>query len=418
MSAQLTKKLLLFIFLISIIPLSAQWSCPSKLGAHLKPFCKKFPVEWAVEVTVGQGWMNDRSVRNAMIFAGFNYSFKKSTFYLEGGNKAWYNSLDAPENLKGPFQNTKPGLRELFYKYGNKNKSLIAGLHSMKIDDYFLVNERGVGLSYRQKMGNFKFNAGLATVGKDFSRQGSFCSVFFLYNVVKDRDLAHLGNRPGQTNFGAMVLTWTPPEKKKGGDEFSSTDEFESESEPEKKLIKEAGAVYYQEFGSWVKEMPIYFGGFTTLNIHGFEFQIEALGHLKTDNNAIVYNPKINRTWTWDSGSQTLFTLGYIGKYDLNTDAKVFPLFSNLFAGEVLRLDAVDMPFMQMAARHNFPKIRVQLKAQVVGQFENQHFREYDFSIGKTLYKNFKLTGMFSRIEADMLDEIYYMARFELRFTF
>lgn len=419
MNVRSNKILAIAVFLFIGLSASAQWTCRSKLGANLKPLKKDFPLLWASEVTWGEGMMNDRHIRNAMFFVGADYTIKKKhKFYLEGGIKSWYNSLGSPEDLKQPFFKTKPGLREAFYRHKQKNMNFILGLHSMKLDDYFLVNERGIGISYRHNIDNYKLNVGIATVGKDFSRFGSFCSVHYLYNLIRDRDLAYLGNEPFQTNFGAFILTWTPP-KKSSGSEFESDDEFgEFDEEPKKEILKEAGVIYYQEFGEWIEDIPVYYGAFGKLELLGMELRLEALNHTKVDNDAVIYHAKLSRMLTWDSGSRTIFAAGYFGKYDIDENAKVFPSYSNLFAGEVLRMDVVDMPLIQVSAKHNFPKYKIHFKGQMVTQFEGEDFREYNFAFGKTFKKHFKLTFMFSRIEANPLNEIFYMGRGELRITF
>ncbi|MBN2681660.1 MAG: hypothetical protein JXR58_04075 [Bacteroidales bacterium] len=423
MIAKLAKYFLLILFISTSFVSFSQWTCRSKLGASLKPIIKDKPLLWAAEVTLGEGFMNDREIRNAMVFLGFDYSFKKSQFYIEGGFKSWYNSLGAPENLKTPFQQSKPGAREVFYRFRDKKNDLIIGLHSMKIDDYFLVNERGMGLSYRKTKDDWKYNFSLATVGKDFSRFGTFCSVHYLYNLLKDRNLAYLGNKPGQTNFASFIVSWNPSGKKKSkavsDDGFEEFSEFESDDETKPKFnpLKQLGYLVYGEFGSWIDTMPFYTGVFSKLEFFGVELKIEALIHIKENNNALVINPSIQKTKEWDNGSRTLFSLGYFNKIDIDKNAFVFPSFSNLFAGEALRMDVVDLPLIQMAGRHNFPKYKTQIKAQLVKQFADTDFQEIDMSVGKTFGKHTKLTLMFSRITAKQLLEIFYLGRLELRIT-
>jgi len=156
------------------------------MGAHLKPFKKDFPLLWSAEITFGHGYMtDDRLITNAMMFASLDYSWGKHQIYFEGGTKAWRNTFKGPGEYAGEthgpggfFQKQRFGIRDIFYK--NKENSIIVGFQQFTLGDYFLVNERALGLSYRNTFGNWEINVNGGSVLKDFSRFGTFCSVNYL----------------------------------------------------------------------------------------------------------------------------------------------------------------------------------------------------------------------------------------------
>lgn len=419
MSAAIKFNLILACFLATTVPVTAQWECRSKLGAHLKPLIKDFPLLWAVEQTSGAGWMNDRHIRNIMLFAGLDYSFNKNQIYFEGGSKGWYNSLKGPdsyldEHKRKIFQQQRFGIREGFYRYNNKTAMITAGFHSMTFGDYFLVNERGLGISYIQELKNFKLFITGASVLKDFSRYGSFCSVQYEYNLLKDRNLAYIGEKIGETNFAGFVVRWSPEKKKSGSEEFN---EF---STPDKeKILKEAGLVFYNEFGTGIDTMQTDYGIMSHWNFPGKLFlESEVLHQYKPNNQTLIYHLNLSRQFNLGKKGQAEFSLAYYGDYQIKGGSMSYSSFSNLFIGEVMRMDIMDLPLYQFSAKYQIPKWKTQIKFQSAQQFTDQNISEYDIAVGKTFFNHAKLTMMLCRMDAETLEEIFYMFRTELRITF
>lgn len=407
-----------------------QWVCRSKLGAHLKPIKKDFPLLWAAEVTLGHGYMSDdRAITNAMIFATLDYSWKKNQIYIEGGTKAWRNTFKGPADYNnqnkggsGPgnfFQKQRFGIRDVFYRYKKEESTIIVGFQQFTLGDYFLVNERALGLSYKNTFGNWDVNVNGASVLKDFSRFGTFCSVNYLYNTIRDRVYPVLGENIGETNFAAVVATYTPKEKedKGGGDEFSEFNEFSSE--PKNKIFKNASLIAYTEFGTLIPDIRYYFG---VNSLFEFPFKLklkaEVLNQTIINNNAIIYYLNLSRQFNFGSKGQTFINLKYYGKYNIDENAMAYASFSNLFIGEVMRMDMMDMPLYQAALKHRVPKWKAQIKIQATQQFNYQHISELNIAIGKTFFHRAKLTIMGSRMNADNLDKTLYMIRAEMRVTF
>jgi len=419
---------ILFIIALFIsISSYGQWTCRSKMGAHLKPFKKDFPLLWSAEITFGHGYMtDDRLITNAMMFASFDYSWKKHQIYFEGGTKAWRNTFkglgEYDGETHGPggfFQKQRFGIRDVFYKYKNKENSIIVGFQQFTLGDYFLVNERALGLSYKNTFGNWEINVNGGSVLKDFSRFGTFCSVNYLYNTIRDRYYPVLGESIGETNFAGVVALWTPKEKKEENtnDEFSEFSEFSDK--PKDKIFKNIGLIAYTEFGTLIPNMRYHFGLNSLFQFpYKIKLKAEVVNQTIIDNNALIYYLNLSKTFNFGSKGQSLIDLRYYGKINIDNNAMGYSSFSNLFIGEVMRMDMMDMPLYQLAFKHRVPKWKAQIKLQATQQFNYQNISEYDISIGKTFFHHAKFTIIGSRMNADDLDTVLYMIRGELRITF
>ena len=457
--------------------LYSQWTCRSKISNHLKPFKKEFPLKWALESTLGHGYMNDREISNYLIFGALDFSFGNHQFYFEGGMKGWRNTLH--QKNKSFFNKKYPGIREGFYKYYNTHNTLTIGFQQFLAGDYFLVRERALGASYKIKLGRIDIDASVASVLKDYSRFGSFCSVHYLYNVVRDRHYPYVGENFGDSNFSSFVIKYTPSKAKlekrssknkvedefedfdeggtedefedfdeggtedefeefeEGGDddefedfENDASDEFEDfEDSPKNhksvladyiknRLLYETGIILYKEFGYGIDDSRIYIGAFAEFSLP-FKLSLKSeLIHQEIESQrALIYHLKLSKSYKWKKGNRTSFALAYYGKLNIDDNAKARMLFSNLFIGEVMRLDVYDMPLFQVSAKHNFPKIRLHIKLQVVKQINDDKISEINIAIGKSLYKNIKLTSMFSKMDSNSLNDSFYMGRLELRIT-
>ena len=138
------------------------------------------------------------------------------------------------------------------------------------------------------------------------------------------------------------------------------------------------------------------------------------------DNNTLVYIGKLGKNQSWNNGSLTKISGAYIGKYNIDDNAIFQPLFSNLFLGEVVRMDAPNFPLWQAAIKHHFPnKMKFHVALKAVGELENAKTNEQDIEFGFLAFKNhLKTTLIGSRITSGVFSNDVYMARVELRLAF
>jgi len=350
------------LFFLAIILLSfpslakAQWECPSRLGGSLKPFGSS-NLMWAGELTTSGGFIGSEGIANAMLFGGLDYSVNHNTFYIEGSVKSWYRWSDN----RGNNNSAKAGLREAFYKYSNDNQELVLGLQSTRSDDYFMINERMIGANYRLSIGNIDFNLLGGSVLKEFARNGTFCTLGYLYNIIPARNRAILGKDFGQTNLSMLSATWRPG--KNSGDEFSSNDGLSADKQSPIG-INSAGAFIYHEFGNWTTYNTFHSGIYSDINFYGLSLKPEVILQSGNNNNALFYSFGAEKQLIWDNGQQTRLMGRYVGMKKIDNSAVATMSFSNIFAGEVLRLDAMDMPFLQAGIKHSFTNWKASIKLQ------------------------------------------------------
>ena len=431
-----------------------QWECPGKIPAHLKPFHKAVPLNWALEISPSAGVMTDRTINSGMVLGGLQFFKGNHEVYVEGGMKFWQN-----RNELYNAQDRRLGLREAFYGFNNGRHSVKTGFMSMRTGDYFLVNERATGVAYQYDAGPIRIDANVATVTKHLSRAGVFCTKSYIYNLVMDRPVIPLGKRPRETNFSSVSFSIDPArflaqrntvnnESEASGEdefedfeesdefdefeefeEFEESDEFEAfdsdnefEALEEEKdpfiKISQLGAIFYNEFGTLNNEFGWWSGVFgeATLPLE-FKLRGELLWQETVWSDGIIFYGGLEKVHFWPNRSRTIFSAGYYTMLSESGQAGSSMSFSNMWYGEVMRLDGVDMPFWQISAKHNFPKIKTHLKVQYVQQLKAQQMTEYDFAVGKTWGKHVKTTAMFARLEALELPEPYYFARLEVRIT-
>lgn len=407
------KKVFVLLILTTIVKFSAvaQYDCPSKMASKLKSI-KKTPISWCGEYIVSGGGFDDLEIYNQMIFAGLDFSKGNHNLYVEGGYKNWIRK-DTTE-----FTNTMSsfGLREAFYKYQNQNLSVTLGLQSSKSDDYYLMNERIVGADLKYRSQAFEHNLKAGSVQKQFARNGTFCTVGYLYNVVPGRERAIIANNLGQSNFALYTLSFFPAEfgkkkapanqsefatdefgnaKAQGGefsvssefdtpqvadttkqtlpDEFASAEEFTST--PKKKLklklnLSKAGLLAYSEFGEWVAYPFAMLGVYDELNVNeSFRLKTEMLYQHEANNKALIYTIGAEQQFKFGS-QQTKLYATYLGLHRIDSLARALNSYSNVFAGEVLRLDALELPILMAGLKHSFSKIKTSVRLQYAQQFE------------------------------------------------
>jgi len=437
------KKLILLagIMLFSTAAM-AQWECPSRVGGSLKPIGSS-DLMWASEFTTSAGVIGDYSVGNAMAFLGLDYSQNNFTVYAEGGIKSWirFNSKD--------YQNSKYslGLREAFFRYKNENQSLTIGLQSTQGEDFYLINERVAGVNYRSTFGNWSLNALTGTVMDQFARNGTFCTLGYLYNIVPGRQRANLGYKFGQTNPALLTLSYHPKAKQTfaSTDEFGASDEFVSESELSTKKssflkLNTVGALLYNEYGSQIETPALFSGLFVEAEIAGLTFKPEIIMQSADANKALLYSFTVQKQISWNNGQQTRIFGKYIGIHQIDSTAIALNSFSNVFAGEVLRMDALELPLVQAGIKQSFPSLKASLKVQMAMQtgqvsgyisdpynpiLTNSRMKEYDLAISKNFGKNLLVNGWFGyMINPNMTGPFTYetsksfWGKIEMRLTF
>ncbi len=427
----LKSSILISIFVFNITNSKAQMHCRSTLGGHLTPFHEKVPLLWAIEGTMAPGIMSSLQdddepamLNGGMLIGALDLTIKKHTFYVEGGFKKWKNS-----ELAQPVTefSRNLGMRQVFYGFKGKNTDIKVGLHETKLGNYFLIDERILGASLDKKMGAFTLNARGGTVLDNFARMGRFCSNRHLYSLITDDFTENIGEKPGETNLAGFAFNWNPnykkPSENKTDDEFGEFDEFGEGSEFSKdknKIVSNVGIVVYNEFGKIIPDNKLYIGSLIDFNLPAnFTFQTGGVYQNMEMNNTFVYIASLGQNITWNSGTYTKFSAAYIGKYNIDDNAIFQPLFSNMFLGEVMRLDATDFPLWKANVSHHFTgKLKLHVALKAVGQIEGNKTSEIDFEAGVKLFKHVKITSIFSRIETTALPTDIYMARLELRVAF
>ncbi len=463
-----TRILFLIFAFIAIGQAKAQMDCRSILGAHLTPFKKDGTILWAIEGTTGPGMMTSpydsidkTKINGGMILAALDFGFmrNKSHIYIEGGYKNWQNSDFVN---KSEFTDSKHfGIRQAFYSFSNKKTKIKVGLHETRLGDFFLIDERILGASINQEIGAFTVNVRGGTVNKSFARMGKFCSNRHLYSIINHNFTEKIGNKVGETNLAGFVINWNPHYVKENKntnstDEFSDTnnDEFSTDDKDstnkdgyhenhdfnefgssdefsdvgtskskQKILIKNIGFIVYDEFGSkqYIPDNKFYTGALADFDLpFGFFMQTGAVYQNMLNNNTLVYIAKVGKSQSWNNASLTKISGAYIGKSNIDDNAIFQPLFSNLFIGEVVRMDAPNFPLWQASIKHRFPgKMKFHIAIKAVGELENAKTNEQDIEFGFLAFrKHLKATLIGSRIESLAFDNDVFMARIELRLAF
>lgn len=442
------KKILTLIFMMAVSSgIYAQWECPSRLGAALKPIGdSNFML--GTEVTTSAGWIKNNYAANGMIFLGLNYGTGKSSFYLEGGLKAWLRgtnkelsfSDDAGATVTHKSDRTSkflPGLREAFYRYTGSNNTFTLGLQSAKGDEEYLLNERVVGANYTLRTGKLKLNAIAGSVMQEFARNGRFCTLGYLYNdIVVGRPRSYVSDDFGGTNFGMLSLSFLPEKK---------VDEFGTESTPLFSLDK-LGGVAYSEFGSKIDNVVLTSGLYADLSFAGIQFKPEILYQSAKNNNAMIYNISAEKQFQWGASQTTRLYARYVGYGSISKGGKPVNSFSNLFMGDILRMDVLENPIVMLGIKHSFTAVKTSIKLQGILQTKASYIggnygfvpdkytspltkmKELDFAVSKNFGKLLLVNatvGMLDYPNLEVTDFVLHynhvqtmFGKLELRFTF
>lgn len=425
---------LIYCILLLIIALSskAQWECPSKLAAHLDPIAES-PVLVGLESQLSTGVLDENSINTAMLFAGIDYSKNNHSFYFEGGFKAWW-KYDTDKELL--FDQYRFGFREFFYQYTNKLSSLTLGLQSSTFDDHYLLNERIAGINYKLDFGKWKLNSYGGSVTKDFARNGIFCTTGFIYDLPTGQEATLLGNKLGDKNLAGFTFTFFPEKENKKQKPISITDDFEAfdsnefgdfeplvnNSKPERQAIiklEQIGIAGYAEFGNWIDSSFFQTGAFASVKLPGnIYFNPEILFQIESTNKGIIYLASLERSFSLSKSSRLSLGAAYYAFSAIDNGAAVLNSYSNILAGEVLRLDAINMPLYLLSAKFNVPTTRFHIKLQKAGQANSGNLNEWDIEIGKQLFNRLNINTKASVIKGGALENKVFLARLEARFYF
>lgn len=421
-------KVLLFLLFVGLTSNYSQWECRSHLVSNLKPFYSGSKISWAAEISGSGGYVSSDPVTTSMGFLGLDFSNNNHQLYFEGGLKYWYRK---DINKEYDYSKYLPGIRECSYSYISPIFNLKLGLQQFGGSDYFLLNERGLGASINKKFGDLNVSLDAASVIKSFARNGIFCSNCFIYDVVPSRSLV-LGNYIGETNFAAVTVTKKAGQKaikdvggtaediSDGFDEFDEIESTEGEKEKAKLTLESYGAILYSEFGKYYSNQMLHAGFMGEFSFwNAFMLKAEGLFQTCPDNNALVYFLKAERLFNWKSGNVSTLNMAYIGKYNLDGEIALVPRFSNLFYGEVYRMDLVDMPLINVSIKHQFTESKLSLKLQYSRQLKEQHLEELDFSIGKFVVNgHLRITMLSGAMRHSEMKGVTGMGRLEMRFFF
>ena len=431
--------------LSSLLVLSSNYSysgmdCRSMLGGYIKPLFGSQYVVGGIEVTGAFAGMTDRNIKNGLAIAGlgFNFNDSKHQIYVEGGYKNFYNSKGGPgrkgidtSGAIGGYEQfpavdkLKLSFRELFYKYDVPNFKVGIGLQTMKLPDYFLLDERVVGLNSSLSSGNFTYSVTAASVLAQFARYADFCGTRHIYNLTKGRRVDFLGDYFGESNFWAAAVKWVnnPSENSQATTENNSEDdEFEDFTpvEVSKPFLQEVGAIFYNEFGAAFPDYKYYGGLFAGFNLPlGINLKAEALYQYIYKENAVGYFVELSKLFDLGNGFSSLVGAAMVGKIEIDSNTMFYPSYTNLFMGEVMKMDALDLPVAQAFVKFDFPWLdNMYFKTTVAGQTAGSHTKELDLELSARFFNHLKTTLIGGYISSDALKQDTYFGRIEFRVAF
>ncbi len=418
-------------------PLIAR-DCHSDIGIHLKPIIPN--LQWAVETSAAIGQMSgsgiDRRLNTESLFWALDFTPEKFEIYLEGGLKYWQKSDDGPglgaivsgwESLPKPEQRNF-GMREAYFRFNLLNTKVTMGLQSMTLGTTMLLDERVLGVANSYEKGHYKLELKGGTVSTDFARMNDFCGTRHVYRLLRGGRFDMVATEPGKTNFYAASITWNAEEPVEvvSGDEsefemesFSDLS-FESFDEEEKQIVKNAGLLFYQEFGSGFFDYKYYGGAFSDVLLpFDVDMHLEMIYQYIWHEQTAAFKGQFSKNFSIFPAYPFSTSLSYYGVYEVSQDARFFPAFSNLYLGEVSRLDALHMPLLVVDVKQYLPgKLEPTLRLQYVNQIKFDHNTELDFQLSAKLFKGFRTIITLSKIDSDLLSESVMLNKLECRWSF
>jgi len=400
---------IVFLFSLTAFRLTtfAQWECPSQLGGSLKPVGQS-SLMWAGELTGAAGALYHNTISNEMGFLALDFSTSHHTFYGEGGFKYWQRT---DNQLNTTFSNSHWGIRELLYSYKHDGGKITSGIQSVSSPDGFLVNERMAGLNIVQNFSEWRFTFSGGTVTRDFARNGVFCSKGYLYDIIPHDERALIGIKPGDTN-----LAYVSADHKVGGNK-TSDDEFASSDDSPRFYVDSYGGLFYTEFGDWIENSSVLLALYSKIEWKGvLTFSPEVIYQSGIDNRAFIYRLEFQRDIESAKGNVTTFMVRYFGLNAIDEGAQASVSFSNIMAGEVLRLDAIDFPLLQASVKQRFAKAKCHIKLQYSQQTQVDKMSEIDAEVGNKFWQKLSVNLQYGHIVSN--DITTSQLRTELRYTF
>jgi hypothetical protein len=392
------RRFLLIVLLAFVLSFTvkAQWNCPSLLGEYTKPIGSSH-FKAGLELIGSAGLLDDNYYGFVSSFGALSYQIQHNTFYVEGGFKAWRRYDDSEDKY---FGNHHFGFREAYYQYANKGLSLRLGIQTMTMGDYYLVNDRALGLNFGYNFSNFKLQVAGGSVMKQFSRNGLFCNVGYVYDIL-ERDRGLMGNGFGEMNFASTTISYNNKNITTG--------------------LRSVGLAFYDEFGSRdeIKDTNVFITGVYGLITMPFGINImpEILYQNAKDNNSILYSIQMRKLFMFENSTRLDCQARLVATTAIDKDAKIRNSFSNLFLGDVIRLDAKDEPLCQVSARYSIPRYSLHFKAQYSTQLKDydKALSEVDLSCGKR-FDNLQLSLIGGYIKSQQLEnKDCYLLRLEAR---
>jgi len=366
------RKQLLLIFLLYLIPCisNAQWNCPSKLGEFVKPI-PYTPVKLGIELVGSGGFIGDNYFGFFAGIAGIEYTIKQHTFYVEGGVKTWGRH---DLGINQTYHNSYGGFREAYYRYLQKKLSLRVGIQTITLDDDYLVNDRAAGVNFGFDYKKLSFQAAGGSVMKHFSRNGLFCNVGYVYDILH-RDRGLMGNRLFETNFGAITLSYNNKDITMG--------------------LNKIGIALYDEFGSRI-DTNVFMGGFYATVTLPFDIELtpEVLYQNSLSNDALLYSIGFRKMFRFENTQRLEIRARMLLSTEIDKGAGIRNSFSNLFLGDVIRLEAQDLPLYQASVRYSIPKHSLHFKVQYTAEFDLHGLSELDLSIAIKILKQIQLSAI------------------------
>lgn len=413
--------LIVFTLLVGINTTHAQRECRSILGAHLTPIVKDSPLLWAVEGTMSPGKMTDRKLKSGMAIGALNYTWTKHLqTYVEGGFKNWANSADTGA-IANEQTNKNWGMRQVFVDFSTPTTSITAGLQEMTLGDFIILDEKVMGLALNHSFGAISIQTCAGSVQKSFARMGRFCGNRHLYNIINPNFTEEIGSTPGSTNLLGSSISWDPYAAQSSAEEIDEFSEFEEFSEEAgvKRIVQATSLLLYAELGSSLDDNRYYVGSQTTLSLLSeIQLHLETILQHMSDQNALAWITKLHKNMVWNSGATTHLGVGYFGTHSIDTDATFQPLFSNLFVGEIVRLEAVNFPLATATMGHTLPWHHISFKLKLTQQIQDHETSEIDFLTGIELFDHTKITLILSKVDSRALPETIHMVRVEGKVAF
>jgi hypothetical protein len=371
---------------MSAIPLFAQKQCNLMLNAYLKPIKSLPAVSWAIEPGTNYAMVQQNSYFGVRVFSASGIEVSQNhSFYFDGGIKlchkdeAVYYNPDTPKECDSENDSLQAvsigycprgisivGLREASYLYNNGFHQIKAGLITPSAGDYFLCDERIIGLSYSGIFSPFNLIINGGTVTNHFARMGKWGSYLCLNNAFRERFWdEYLGDKLFETNFAVATLKWLPgtgnkADESAGENEFEEFDNFSDisgeEGSAKNRKLKELGLVLYSEFGSRFRYPRFYTGLFSEFDLPlVMKLRMQIVSQFENSMISAGGLVQLSKTHNWDKAGSSTLDLGTMLSFSGSSKSEFSPSYSNYYQGLFFLMDWCDAPLYYAKLKHTFP---------------------------------------------------------------